>query len=43
MQQQQTDREPTFPNAKYCFGKTEYEHWTEAAKAGDGNMNSSSC
>ena len=32
--------EPTFPNAKYFFGREEYEHWQAAAKSGDGNMNS---
>ena len=32
--------EPTFPNARYFFGREEYEHWQAAAKSGDGNMNS---
>src|SRR5690606_17354602 len=27
---------PTFPNARYLFGKNEYEHW-QAARAAGGN------
>jgi glyoxylase-like metal-dependent hydrolase (beta-lactamase superfamily II) len=26
---------PTFPNARYLFGRTEWEHWQKADRAGD--------
>lgn len=29
---------PTFPNAKYLFGKTEYAHWAEEAKKPGANV-----
>lgn len=29
---------PTFPNARYLFGKFEYEHWVAARDAGDPHM-----
>ena len=34
---------PTFPNAKYLFGKREYAHWeSERNKQGDGKVNDGS-
>jgi glyoxylase-like metal-dependent hydrolase (beta-lactamase superfamily II) len=34
---------PTFPNARYLFGKTEYAHWeSERGKQGDGKVNDGS-
>jgi len=34
---------PTFPNARYLFGKTEYAHWeSERGKQGEGKVNDGS-
>ena len=34
---------PTFPNARYLFHKTEYDHWSEAGQWGTGKGSSDGC